>query len=410
MTAFDLIFRNARLRSSPTPVDIGVKDKRIAAIEPGLACEAVEVDVGGRLALPGFVDTHIHLDKACLLERCGHIQGTLGDAIRAVSAMKRDFGVDDVYARGAKVLERAIVHGTTRMRTHVEIDPRIGLRSFEAVKALKRDYAWAIDLTLCVFPQEGLTNDPGAEELLVRALRDGADAIGGCPYTDTDPNTHLTRIFDLARQFDLDIDLHLDFDLDPSWSHLDEVCLQTEGCNYGGRVAIGHATKLSALPPERLKAATAQLANAGVAVTVLPATDLYLMGRDATHNTPRGMTLAHKLAGDGIVCSVATNNVLNPFTPFGDASLLRMANFYANVAHAAVSDFDTCLDLVTVLPARLMNLRDYGIEVGKPADLVVLDARDSRHAIAELPDILMGFKSGRQTFERRQPTLFKPQN
>jgi cytosine deaminase len=409
-TALDLIFRNALLRSSAAPVDIGVKGGRIVAIKPKLACEAAEVDVGGHLALPGFVDTHIHLDKACLLGRCGHNHGSVSEAIRAVAGMKKDFTVEDVYARGSRVLERAIVHGTTRMRTHVEIDPRIGLRGFEAVKALKRDYAWAIDLSLCVFPQEGLTNDPGAEELLVRALRDGGEAIGGCPYMDTDPNAHLERIFNLAQEFDIDVDLHLDFDLDPSWWHLDEVCRQTERRNYGGRVAIGHATKLSALPPERMKAATAQLARAGVAVTVLPATDLYLMGREATHNAPRGLTLAHKLAGDGVLCSVATNNVLNPFTPFGDASLLRMANFYANVAHASVSDFDTCLDLVTELPARLMNLDDYGIRIGNPADLIVLDTQDSRFAIAELPDILMGFKAGRKTFERQRPTLFRPRS
>ncbi|MDE5443540.1 amidohydrolase family protein [Bradyrhizobium sp. CSA207] len=407
-TAFDLIFRNALLRSSAAPVDIGVKDGRIAAIEPRLACEAVEVDIGGRLALPGFVDSHIHLDKACLLGRCGHNLGSVSEAIRAVAGMKRDFTVEDVYTRGAKVLERAIVHGTTRMRTHVEIDPRIGLRGFQAVKALKRDYAWAIDLSLCVFPQEGLTNDPGSDELLVQALRDGGETIGGCPYTDTDPNAHLARVFDLAQEFDVDVDLHLDFDLDPSWWHLDEVCRQTERRNYQGRVAIGHATKLSALPPERLKAATAQLAKAGVAVTVLPATDLYLMGREATYNAPRGLTLAHKLVDNGVLCSVATNNVLNPFTPFGDASLLRMANFYANVAHASVRDFDTCLDLVTELPARLMNLTDYGIEVGKPADLIVLDTEDSRFAIAALPEILMGFKSGRKIFERHQAVLFPP--
>lgn len=409
-TAFDLIFRNALLRSSAAPVDIGVKGGRIAAIEPKLACEAVEVDLSGHLALPGFVDTHIHLDKACLLGRCAHNHASVSEAIRAVAGMKKDFTLEDVYARGGKVLERAIVHGTTRMRTHVEIDPRIGLRGFEAVKALKRDYAWAIDLSLCVFPQEGLTNDPGAEELLVQALRDGGEAIGGCPYMDSDPNAHLERIFDLAEAFDVDVDLHLDFDLDPSWWHLDEVCRQTERRNYGGRVAIGHATKLSALPPERMKAATAQLAKSGVAVTVLPATDLYLMGREATHNAPRGLTLAHKLAADGVLCSVATNNVLNPFTPFGDASLLRMANFYANVAHASVSEFDICLDLVTELPARLMNLGDYGIKVGNPADLIVLDTKDSRFAIAELPDIVMGFKGGRQTFERQRPTLFSPRN
>ena len=407
-TAFDLIFRNVLLRASAAPVDIGISQGRITAIEPTLRSEAVEVDLKGRLVLPGFVDTHIHLDKACLLGRCGHDHGSLGDAIRAVSAMKRDFTIEDVYARGARVLERAIVHGTTRMRTHVEIDPRIGLRSFEAIKALKRDYGWALDLSLCVFPQEGLTNDPGSEELLIEAMRNGGDVIGGCPYTDTDPNAQLERIFDLAQEFDVDVDLHLDFDLDPSWSHLDEVCRQTERRHYQGRVTVGHATKLSALPPERLQATTERLVKTGVSITVLPATDLYLMGREATHNAPRGLTLAHKLVDKGVLCSVATNNVLNPFTPFGDASLLRMANFYANVAHASVAEFDTCLDLVTELPARLMNMKDYGIRPGNPADLVVLDTRDSRLAIAELPDILAGFKNGRQVFQRPRAELFPP--
>ncbi|UGY12728.1 amidohydrolase family protein [Bradyrhizobium septentrionale] len=406
--AFDLVFRHAVTRTSASTVDIGVADGWIAAIAPHLSCEAAEIDLEGRLALPGFVDTHIHLDKACLLGRCGHDHASVADAIRAVAAMKRDFTVEDVYARGAKVIERAITAGTTRMRTHVEIDPRIGLRGFEAVKALKRDYAWALDLSLCVFPQEGLTNDPGTDELLVAALNDGAEAIGGCPYVDTDPNAQIARIFDLAQQFDIDVDLHLDFDLDPSWWHMEEVCRQTERRNYQGRVAIGHATKLSALSPERLKAASARLAAAGVAVTVLPATDLYLMGRDATHNAPRGLTAAHRLVADGVLCSVATNNVQNPFTPFGDASLLRMANLYANAAHAGIGEFDTCLDLVTELPARLMNLRDYGIAVGNPADIIVLDTDSATNAIAELPDVLLGFRRGRKTFERQKPTLFRP--
>jgi cytosine deaminase len=407
-TAFDLVFRNARTRAAPDPVDIGVSGGKIAAIAPKLACEATEVDAAGRLVLPGFVDTHIHLDKACLLGRCAHHHGSVGEAIRAVAEMKRDFTVEDIYARGRRVIERAATFGTTRMRTHVEIDSRIGLRGFAAIKALKRDYAWALDLSICVFPQEGLTNDHGTEELLVAALRDGADLIGGCPYMDSDPNAQLDKLFDLALQFDVDVDLHLDFDLDPSWWHLDEVCRQTERRNYQGRVAIGHATKLSALPPDRFKTAAEQLAKAGVAVTVLPATDLYLMGRDATHNAPRGLTVAHKLVESGVLCSVATNNVQNPFTPFGDASLLRMANLYANAAYAAVGDFDACLDLVTDLPARLMNLRDYGIEVGNPADLIVLDTDSGPNAIAELPDVLAGYKNGRQVFERIIPRLFPP--
>src|SRR5258705_2800888 len=237
-TAFDLIFRQADTPSTAISVVIGVTARRITALATRLYSQAREIDVDSRLVLPGFVDTHIHLDKACLIGRCGHDHGSVGDAIRAVASMKRDFTVEDIYARGARVLERAIVHGTMRMRTHVEIDPRIGLRGFQAIKALKRDYAWAIELSICVFPQEGLTNDPGTEELLVAALRDGGDLIGACPHMDTRPMAHLEKLFDLAQAFDVDVHLHLDFDPAPSWWHLDEVLRQTERRNYQGRVAI----------------------------------------------------------------------------------------------------------------------------------------------------------------------------
>jgi cytosine/creatinine deaminase len=358
--------------------------------------------------IPGLVESHIHLDKSCILDRCP-VHGTLQDAIAAVATAKRAFTEADVYARARRTLEKAIVQGTTRMRTHVEIDPRVNLRSFQAIRRLKRDYAWAIDLQICVFPQEGLTNDPGAEELLIAACEQGADLIGGCPYTDTDPHTQIARIFELARQFGLDIDFHLDFDIDPSWMHLDEVCRQTEAYRWGGRVTIGHVTKLSAIDPSRLAAIGRRLADAGVALTVLPATDLFLMGREHEHLVPRGVAPAHRLIDHGVTCSLATNNVLNPFTPFGDCSLLRMANLYANIAHAGrAAELRACLDMVTTLPARLMNVADYGICVGNPADLVVLDSRDPVMAVAELAQPLFGLKRGRRSFTRQAAALHHP--
>jgi len=296
------------------------------------------------------------------------------------------------------------------MRTHVEVDPRIGLKSFAAIRRLKRDYAWAIDLEICVFPQEGLLNDPGTEELLVAACRAGADLIGGCPYTDSDPHGQIARIFGIARDFDLDIDFHLDFDLDASRMNVDEVCRQAEAHRYGGRVAVGHVTKLSALPKDALDAMAQRLAASGVAVTVLPATDLFLMGRDHDHNVPRGVAPAHRLAAHGVTCSLATNNVLNPFTPFGDCSLIRMANLYANVAQAgSAHELAACFDLVTAQPARLMNLDEYGIAIGNPADLVVLDSTDPAMAIAELAPPLAGFKRGRRSFSRTAAVLHPPQ-
>ena len=243
-------------------------------------------------------------------------------------------------------------------------------------------------IEICVFPQEGLLNDPGCEELLIAACRDGADLIGGCPYVDSDPHGHIARIFAIAQEFDLDIDFHLDFDLDPSWMHLDEVLRQTERTGWGGRVAVGHATKLSAIDTQALAAIARRLAEVGVAVTVIPATDLFLMGRDHDHNVPRGVTPAHRLVAHGVTCSLATNNVLNPFTPFGDCSLIRMANLYANVAQVGhTAEIAALLDLVTTAPAKLMNLPDYGIAIGNPADIVVLDcsnevAADCRAGVA----------------------------
>ena len=323
--------------------------------------------------------------------------------------MKRAFTEEDVYARGRRTLEKAILQGTMRMRTHVEVDPRIGLRGFEAVRRLKQDYAWAIDVDICVFPQEGLLNDPGTEELLIEACEAGADAIGGCPYTDRDPHGHIDRIFRLAQEFDLDIDFHLDFDLDASWMDIDEVCRQTDAHFYGGRVAVGHATKLSAAPPERLAEVAARMADAGVAVTVLPATDLFLMGREHTHNVPRGVAPAHRLHQHGVTCSLATNNVLNPFTPFGDCSLLRMANLFANTAQiGGRAELAACFDMVTALPAKLMKLADYGITPGHPADIVVLDCRDRASAVAELAQPLFGLKRGRRSFTRAAPVLHGP--
>jgi cytosine/creatinine deaminase len=405
--ALEFILRHACIGAhEPQTVDIGGAEGRIVEIAPRIDADAPSEDLDGRFVVAGFVETHIHLDKSCILDRCVAHEGTLAEAIAAVAAAKRAFTEDDIYGRARRTLEKAIMQGTMRMRTHVEVDPRVGLRGFHAIRRLKRDYAWAIDLEICVFPQEGMLNDPGTEALLVEACEQDADLIGGCPYTDTDPHGHIARIFAIAQKFDCDIDFHLDFDLDPSRMNLDEVCRKTKEFGWGGRVAVGHVTKLSALEPARFSAMARLLADAGVAVTVLPATDLFLMGRDRDHNVPRGVTPAHRLLDSGVACSIASNNILNPFTPFGDCSLLRMANLYANIAQIGrPAELASCLDMVTTLPAKLMNLQDYGIKVGNPADFVVLDCKDPTAAVAEIVRPLFGIKNGRRTFVCPPPKL-----
>ena len=410
--SFDLVLKNARIGKTETGgvasglFDIGIANGRMAAIGARLDHDGPVYDCSSQLVIPGLVETHIHLDKTCILDRCTICEGNVQEAIRETARAKLAFTEEDIYARGRRTLEKAIAGGTQYMRAHTEIDPRIGLKGYRAISQLARDYAWAIDLSLCVFPQEGLTNDPGTEELLIEACELGAGAIGGAPYIDTDPNAQIARIFDLARQFDLDVDFHLDFDLDPSWTHIDEVCRQTEKRGWGGRVAAGHMTKMSAMPPEQQIAMARRLANAGVAVTVIPSTDLFLMGRNADHNIPRGVTRADRLVQNGVTASLATNNVMNAFTPFGDASLIRMANLFANIAQLGrPADFETCLELVSSSAARLMNIADYGIAVGNPADLVVIAAENEANAIAEIAQPLAGFKRGVRTFTHALPVL-----
>jgi cytosine/creatinine deaminase len=409
----NLIIRNAcTLRGGELHVvDIGIVGATIAAIAPDLVADAQQLDAADCLVIPGLIETHIHLDKTCILERCRIEEGTVAEAVRETAAAKRDFTIEDVYARGKRTLERCIAHGTTHMRTHVELDPGIGMIGFDAVNQLARDYAWAVDVELCVFPQEGLTNYPGTEELLIEGLRRGARAIGAAPYFDSDPRRQIDRIFAIARDFDAEIDMHLDLAESTEGMQVEYVCRKTEEFGWGGRVAVGHVTQMSLLPPERFGAIAAQLASAGVAVTILPSTDLHLMGRSHDHAIPRGVVPAEPLRKAGVTCSISTNNVLNPFTPYGDGSLIRMANLYANVCHVSrPADLAGCFDMISGAAAKLMRLEDYGIRVGGPADLVCLDAKNPTEAIATLAQPLWGIKRGRASFTRSRPQLHPPVN
>jgi cytosine deaminase len=243
---------------------------------------------------------------------------------------------------------------------------------------------------------------------MVEALRRGATVVGAAPYVDADPHAQIDRVFALAREFDAAVDMHLDFFLDYRRGELDYVCEQTRRHHYEGRVAIGHVSTLSAMPAPLFEDAARRLADAGVAVTVLPSTDLFLMGRGVEHSVPRGVAPAHRLLGAGVNCSLSTNNVLNPFTPFGDCSLVRIVNMYANVVqHGTDADLALCFEMITNRAARIMRREDYGIAVGNPADLVVWDAGSPAETIATIAQPLTAFKRGRRLFARELPKLMR---
>jgi cytosine deaminase len=169
--------------------------------------------------------------------------------------------------------------------------------------------------------------------------------------------------------------------------------------------------KLSLLPPPELATIAKQLADSGVAVTVLPATDLFLMGRDQDHSVRRGVADANFLCAHGVECSLSTNNVLNPATPYGDCSLMRIANLYANILQVdRPRHLRECFEMLTDRSARVLNYRDYGLAVGNPADVVILNAQTPEQAVAEIAQPLAAFKNGRQTMRWNLPELLRPGN
>jgi cytosine deaminase len=280
----------------------------------------------------------------------------------------------------------------------VEVDPVIGMRGFDAIERLARDYRWAVDIDLCVFPQDGLTNVPGTDKLLIEGLRRGAKVLGAAPRYDSDAHGQIRRIFALAREFDVDIDMHLDVGTTAQDLDVHLVADLTEEYRLGGRVTVGHMAKLSLMPPAEMAKVAQRLANVGVAVTVLPATDLFLMGRNHDHAIPRGVPDANCLIHHGVNCSLSTNNVLNPSTPYGDCSLIRIANLHANILQVnKPDDLQECFEMITTRSARILNLQNYGIKVGNPGDIVVIDSQSPDRAVAEIRRPLTVFKNGIQT-------------
>jgi cytosine deaminase len=222
-------------------VEIGALAGRAAGRE--IACE-------GRVVTPGLVDAHIHLDKALLGARAPSREGTVSEAIRVTGAAKRGFTREDIADRARRVLDLAVRQGTTAMRSHVEVDPIVGLVGFEAILPLRREYAPAIDLQLCAFAQEGILQMPGTEALLREALRMGADLVGGVPYNDTDAHRHIAIVFDLAAEFGVDVDFHADFFDEPQHLHALHIAEETIRRGWQGRVALGHMSEMAALPPD----------------------------------------------------------------------------------------------------------------------------------------------------------------
>jgi cytosine deaminase len=357
--------------------DVLVEDDHVVEVLP-VGWEAgsgdAVVDGGGGLLLPAYVDTHVHLDKVLIRDQLVEHDGTLRGAIESIHVAKRGYDVEDVRRRARAVIESSVLTGTTRLRSHVDVDMIGGLVPLEGVLAAGRDCADIADVQVIAFPQEGILRDPGAADLMSEAMTAGATVVGGMPHWEQgedDQREHVRFCFDLAQRHDADVDMHVDETDDGSVRTLAMVVEETERRGWQGRVTVGHVCSLAAADDDYADAVIAGCARAGITVVSNPVTNLVLQGRGDRGLVRRGTTRVRELLAAGVPVAFGQDCVQDGFYPFGRGDLLEVALVSAHAAHlATVEEQQLALAAVTTVPAGAWRLGPaYGVTPGARADL-----------------------------------------
>jgi len=406
----DLLIRRVCVDDDRPLVDIAIRDGRIAAIEAGIEVDAVqEIDAAGRAVIPGLVEPHMHLEKALLHRRLPPTQGTLEEAIRVTGILKSRQERHDVLERSRTVLDMAVRNGTVAIRAHPDVDLIQGLIGVETLLELREEYRDLLDIQVVAFPQEGIIKSPGTIALMEEAMGIGADVVGGCPYNELnwdDTVRHIDAVFEMAQRHDADIDMHADFSdeaTDQRFAAAGYIAQKTIDTRFQGRVSLGHVTSLGALDPEELKPVLHLLREADISIVSLPATDLYLGGRNDQKNPRRGLTPVRALQGAGVNVAYSSNNIRNAFTPFGNADMLLIGNLLAHaISYGTPEHQAAILGMATGNAARAIGIDgSYGIAVGRQADLVILDTGRVADALLDIPARSWVIKRGKITVVTR---------
>ena len=408
---FDLIVRGGLLRGAESqgPLDLAVAEGRIAAIAPHIDGDAPEIDASGRLVSPPFVDPHVHLDKALITETVRpNVSGTLTEAIEIIWDRKREYRAEEILERARRVVHWAIGHGTTAMRTHVDVDTIGGLVPLQALVALREEVQPFLDLQIVAFPQEGIFKDPGTEDLMLRAMSLGADVVGGMPYNERTPDDsrrHVDFCMDLARQFDADVDMHVDETDDPGARTLAMLADATLREGWEGRVTAGHTCALAAYPDPYAAKVIGMVKDAGIHMVTNPATNLMLQGRYDRQPIRRGITRVKELLEAGVNVTFGQDCLKDTFYPtFGQADMLEVGLITAHAAQLSTpEEVETVYAMSTSQAASMLHLEGYGLTVGCKASFNVLDCISVQEALRTRPDRTV-VREGRVLCEKKTTT------
>ena len=397
----DLIIRNAKLRNQDEYVDIAVNNGKIQLIDKFIVDKTdLEIDAKGKLVVPPFIEPHIHLDKVNIVDVVRpNESGTLKEAIEIIWDKKARYTTEDIISRSGEVIEMAISNGTLKMRTHVDVDTIGGLKPLKGILALREKYKHVIDLQIIAFPQEAIIKDPGCEQLMWDAMEIGADIVGGMPAHENSPEDskrHIEICFDIAEKYNADVDMHIDETDDPFYRTLEMLADETIKRGWEGRVTAGHTCALAAYDDHYAAYVIEKVKRAESNVITNPVTNLMLQGRKDKQPIRRWITRVKELLQAGVNMSFGQDCIKDTFYPFGSADMLQVALITAHAAQMSLPhEIEKVFDMITYDAAKIMRIENYGIEVGNPADFVILNTDNVKDAIRLQPERLYVIKAGK---------------
>jgi cytosine deaminase len=410
-TNLDLLNVRLPLDNDTTLYRLSVKDGKWDTIEPQTAYTRLsdfisleewqpdgaqgysllnQIDLEGKMLLPGLVDAHMHLDKSFSLTSVGNVSGTLEEACINYGQAAPSFTKAEIKSRIMRSSMQALSFGTTHIRTHLDFNVKVHkdvcMNTIEAALEVKASLAPYMTLQLvpmCSFDELA----PHELDIVEEAIRMGIDGLGGAPHLSPTPKAAIDATFKLAMKHGLFIDLHADESDDPSMRTIEYIAMQTKVLGMSGRVTVDHLCSLASMTDEDAERLIRLMADAGLKAVSLPAVNLYLQGRLDRFPARRGVTRLKELWNAGIPVAVASDNIHDPFHPFGRGDLVQIALISSYATHMGrPADLRTLLRMISDVPAAVLDLPKYGVKTGVPANFVIMDASTTEELFTMLPD------------------------
>ena len=397
-----MIIKNTTLRGRQGLWHIAIVDGKFASITQNLDelhTDGEVIDVAGSLVLPPFIEPHIHLDTTLTAgEPEWNLSGTLFEGIQRWSQRKETLTHEDVKTRAKTALKWQIAQGIQYVRTHVDVtDPQlIALKAMLEVKEEMKDF---VDIQLVAFPQEGILSYPNGPELLEEALKLGADVVGGIPHFEFTREygvESMKIMFDLAEKYNVLVDVHCDEIDDEQSRFLEVVAKEAYERGLGAKTTASHTTAMGSYNDAYTYKLFRLLKMSGINFVSNPLVNIHLQGRFDTYPKRRGLTRVKELNEAGLNVCFGHDDIFDPWYPLGTGNMLQVLHMGIHASQLmGYEQIVDSIDMITTNSARTLHIEDvYGIEVGKPANFIVLDAENEYETIRKQAKVRYSFRKG----------------